>query len=366
MQRWLHRARGQRLDRVDWSDHPSRPRRTRRVADDVEDRVLDARRWLRQTSDLGEFGARAIHQRLRDQGSHTVPSLRTIGRILLRRGALDGRRRVRRPAPPPGWYLPDLAQHAVELDAFDVVEDLVLPDEKEVQVFTAVSLHGRLVQAWPRSSIVTTTVLDALLEHWRAVGLPAYAQFDNDTRFQGPHNKPDVLGRVIRLCLSLGVVPVFVPPRETGFQAAIESFNGLWQAKVWRRFLPASLADLQKRSARYVRASHQRHADSLDAAPARRGFPHTWRLDLQAAPHGRVVFLRRTTDHGTAALLGHTFLVDPRWTHRLVRAEFDFKHQRLRFFALRRREPLEQRLLSEHDYRLPVRSFREMSSRERR
>jgi len=73
------------------------------------------------------------------------------------------------------------------------------------------------------------------VEHWRAVGLPGYAQFDNDAIFEGAQVHPDTIGRVTRTCLSLGVIPVFVPPRETGFQAAIEGFNGLWQAKVWAR-----------------------------------------------------------------------------------------------------------------------------------
>jgi len=40
----------------------------------------------------------------------------------------------------------------------------------------------------------------------------------------------------MRTCLRLDVTPVFAPPRESGFQAAIENFNGRWQAKVWARF----------------------------------------------------------------------------------------------------------------------------------
>jgi hypothetical protein len=65
--------------------------------------------------------------------------------------------------------------------------------------------------------------------------LPDYAQFDNSTIFQGSR-KPDSLGKVIRFCLILGVVPVFVPLHETGFQASIESYNGRWQRGVWQRF----------------------------------------------------------------------------------------------------------------------------------
>jgi hypothetical protein len=37
---WVGRAKGQRLDRVDWSDHSSAPHQTRRTAAPLEDQVL--------------------------------------------------------------------------------------------------------------------------------------------------------------------------------------------------------------------------------------------------------------------------------------------------------------------------------------
>lgn len=194
---------------------------------------------------------------------------------------------------------------------------------------------------------------------WRAWGLPTYAQFDNDTRFQGPHQHPDAIGSVIRMCLSLAVVPVFAPPREMGFQAAIESYNGRWQAKVWARFHHASLQGLQAQSSTYVLACHRRSAVRIEAAPPRRPFPEQWRLNLAARPHGRIVFLRRTTDQGHVHLLGHTFEVDALWPHRLIRCEVDLEGETIRFYALRRRDPLWQPLLSEVPYRLPGKQLKE-------
>src|SRR5262245_25589441 len=105
---WVQRARGQRLDRVDWLDRSDAPRQTRRTATPLEDRVLKARSALAH-SDLGAIGADAIRQALVDQGVVAVPSVRTINRILARRGALDRQQRTRRPPPPTGWYLPDVA-----------------------------------------------------------------------------------------------------------------------------------------------------------------------------------------------------------------------------------------------------------------
>jgi transposase len=357
---WVARADGQRLDRVDFvAKPPGRRRPINRTPADLEDLVLTLRRELKETSDLGEFGARAIRDALQAKGIAPLPSARTLGRILERRGALDGRRRTRRPAPPAGWYLPEVAARRAELDSSDIVEGLVIKGGTHVEVLNATSLHGGLVASWPMGVVTAVAAVEALLEHWRAVGLPDYAQFDNDTIFQGPHQHKDVVGRVARTCRRLGVVPVFAPPREPGFQAAIESYNGRWQAKVWARFTHESLEDLVARSARYVAASRLRAAARTEAAPARRPFPVGWAPDLQAAPRGRIIYLRRTGADGGVELLGRSFEVDATWPHRLVRAEVDLEVGQIRFYALRRRDPAHQPLLCEVAYKLPRRRFKE-------
>jgi hypothetical protein len=279
-----------------------------------------------------------------------VPSTRTIARIAERRGVLDATRRVRRPAPPPGWYLPDVARREVELDSFDVIEGLRLEGGTHIDVFTAISLHGGLADAWPESGISAARMVRALAGRWSAVGAPGYAQFDNDARFTGGLRWPDSVGAVIRFCLGVRVVPVFAPPRETGFQAAIEAFNGRWQRKLWARFWDPSLAVLQGRSARYIDATRTRSAERIDAAPARRRGPIDVASALAGPLQGRLVFLRRTCDRGTVRVLGRSYPVDPRWQRRLVRSEIDLDARRLSVYALRRRKPTDQPLLVELDY----------------
>lgn len=351
IQRWIKRAEGRELDVVDWSSGASVPHRTRRTPGFKEDWVIGIRHQLRQYSDLGEFGAAAIRREWLIQGLIDPPAVRTIGRILERRGALDGQRRVRRRAPQPGWYLPPLSLRHCELDSFDVVEGLVIEGGTEVRVLNGISLHGGLVASWPMSQLNTTTVLEALGEHWRSVGLPRFAQFDNDTLFQGNHQFADSIGRVIRLCLSLKVTPVFAPPQEIGFQAAIESFNGHWQTKVWERFHHNSLADLQARSLRYVQAHRRRSAARIETAPARMPFPAQWRWNDRAPLNGgTLIYIRRTNDRGQVNLLGHRFDVQSIWTHRLVRCEVNLDTHTIYFFALRRFEPNVQPLLNEVHY----------------
>lgn len=363
VQRWVRHAGGHRLDRVDWSDRRGGRRAAQATATSAEDTILLLRKELLQSSDLGEHGAVAIHRELLSRQKklqlEAVPSVRTIGRILARRGALDGNRRMRRPPPPKGWYLPEVAAGRAELDSFDIVEGLVIQGGLNVEVLNGISLHGGLCVSWVNRTITAKFTVERLLEHWREQGLPSYAQFDNDTIFQGAHQWPDSFGRVTRLCLQLGVIPVFAPPRETGFQASIESYNGRWQAKVWQRFQFTAHDDLQQQSDRFVAAARQRSAPRIDAAPKRKPVPLSWKLDLKTPLAGNVVFLRRTNAKGQVELLGHTFDGDPTWCHRLVRCEVDLSKQRIRVYRLRRRTPTQQPLLKTIPYKATIKPFHE-------
>jgi transposase len=356
--RWVRRADGMRLDRVNWSDQPSgqrTPHNKSTVA--TEEVILAVRKNLKETSALGEYGAEAIHRELTRQEQEAIPTVRTINNILQRHGQYDGKRRVRRPAPAKGWYLPKLAEGKAELDSFDIVEGLMLEGAKNVEVLNGISIHGGLVCSFTRSRITAKITVDCVVRHWRQFGYPDYVQFDNDTIFQGPR-KLDALGRVARMALSLGVTVVFAPPRETGFQAAIESYNGRWQAKVWNRFHFASREHLRSQSDKYVRAVHQRAATKIESAPSRWEVPGDWTPSYQA-PDGLLIFLRRTTECGRVSLLGRTFDVSKSWPHRLVRAEVDLTNSEIRFYALRRREPKWQPLLKSVKYHFPKRYFNE-------
>jgi len=358
VQRWIERAGSKRLDRVDWNDRPAgAPKPVNRTSIAIEQDVLRLRGELAK-SDLGDSGADAIRRAMIAQNINPVPSRRTIGRILQRGGLLDGRRRIRRPPPPIGWYLPSVASASSELDSFDTVEGLVLRGGVELTVLTGISVHGGLTSCWPRTSISAADVCELLISRWREFGLPGYAQFDNAMIFQGPHQHADSIGRVTRVCLLLGVTPVVAPPREPGYQNAVESLNGRWQARVWRRFEHASVAGLLQTSERWLAATALRLAARTERAPRRTPFPANLDINLQAHPTGMVMFIRRTDENGVASLLGRRFLINDHWPHRLVRCEVEFDNDRIRFFALRRRDPSDQPLLVEHPYVFPHRRFR--------
>ena len=143
--RWVKRAEGQRLDRVNFSDR--KPGRAwNRTAADVENRIVVLRISLREESVLGEYGAGAIKTALEAEIAD-APSQAAINRVLSRRGLQDKVRRIRRPAPPKGWYLPEVAAGRAEVDCFDFIEDLKIANGPLVNVLTAKSLHAALTNA---------------------------------------------------------------------------------------------------------------------------------------------------------------------------------------------------------------------------
>ena len=354
---WVARSAGQRLDRFPFADH-KRGRAWNRTQALVEQRILQTRAQLREHSVLGEYGADAIERALHEQRPAARVSRATINRVLRRHGATDAHTRVRRPPPPKGWYLPEVAAGRAEVDCFDFIEDLKIAEGPLVNALTAKSLHGALTDAWMLSQLSAKGAVSCLQARLSRDGLPAHAQFDNDTVFQGAHQFADSVGRVSRLCLALGVIPVFVPPLEHGMQNTIEGFNALWQAKVWQRHRVGSMGELQMRSDQYIAAHRARAQQAAEAAPPRRAMPRDFKLDLRAPLTGQIIFIRRTDERGQVHLLGQRFTVSPDWLHRLVRCEVDFDHHCIRCFALRRRAPTEQPLLATIEYHCPDKPFK--------
>jgi transposase len=358
VRRWVDRAGDRRLDRVDFESRSSRPIQTTRTTDTDEDLVIEIRTELKEKSVLGEYGADAILRELSQRSDAPSLSRTTISRILRRRGAVEKRRRIRHPSPPRGWYLPDVARGEKELDSFDFIEDFVFKGKPRFDVLTGISLLGGIPAAFVHPRRSANLTVEHLIAHWRRHGIPGYAQFDNGVVFKGPHRYPDTISRVVRLCLSLRVVPVFAPPREHGVQNIIEGFNSLWRQKVWQRDWWSDQEALQAGSDAYIHALLTRRARRVADAPPRRKFPSDWQLDFNVPFRGSMIYLRRAEESGHAEVLGHRFYVRDDWAHRLVRAEINLDLHEINFWGLRRKDPGCQPLLQTLPHTVVQKRFR--------
>ena len=72
-----------------------------------------------------------------------------------------------------------------------------------------------------------------------------------------------------------------------------------------------------------------------------------------------MIFVRITSETGSAAVLGHTLELSSLWCHRLVRADVNLTRHEIKFHALRRKDPHNPLLLATHDYDPPTKRFHE-------
>ena len=360
VKKWIDYAGNKRLDRVDFSDkRKSQPKVPHnKLAPEVERCIIQTRQWLRQTSDLGEYGAKAIRQQMKSYGCSCLPSERAINYVLARNGLQNQYRRQRFLPPPAGWYLPEVCSKEQEMDCFDHIEDLRIQGTLEdFSVFNATSLHGSLACSWIDKQVTSNCVAEHIIERFKRFGRPAYAQFDNALVFRGPH-KPDCLGLVTRVCLELNINVVFTIPCDTGLQAKIERYNKQWKDSVWNRFCFENLQQLQIQSERFVEAYRQKRQNEIAHAPTRQPVPLDWEPSFPTQVTGKVIYLRRTDDYGQVNILGQVRTVHPTLTQQLVRCEVDLTQGQIVYYRLHRRRVFDNEVITIVPYEFPCRKFK--------
>jgi len=97
-----------------------------------------------------------------------------------------------------------------------------------------------------------------LIRFWKAVGIPDFLQMDNELAFWGSVRVPGAVGKVIRLCLSLDVTPVFIPQAEPWRNGIIEHFNNTMQSHLLDTHY-ATVDELQQAALHFDEIHNQSH-----------------------------------------------------------------------------------------------------------
>jgi hypothetical protein len=69
---------------------------------------------------------------------------------------------------------------------------------------------------------------------------------DNEDSFRGGHSHPRIIGRVVRLCLFVGVEALFIPEYEGERSYWVEGFHSLWVEGFWSRQTFAELLEVRQ------------------------------------------------------------------------------------------------------------------------
>ncbi len=178
---------------------------------------------------LKYIGALAVRTRLKKWGVTPLPSKASIERIL-RSHELTNKKgeKVKEKVNYPHLQ-PKQTQELVQVD---IVPHHLTGGEK-APCFNAIDVVSRYPTGQAYRQRRAQDACDFLLHVWSEMGVPTYTQVDNEGCFSGGHTHPYVLGKVVRLALTVGTELLFSPFYHPESNAYVERFHQDYNLHVW-------------------------------------------------------------------------------------------------------------------------------------
>jgi len=293
------------------------------------------------------IGADAIYYELEHLKVPNLPCPRTIHRILARHGKILPRQE-KKWEPSGKWSPKPDAQHLNDVHQVDFVGPRYLRNDSAKYYFLPlrdiVSLRWRIIATDNQQS---QTVTDHLVASWKVIGCPKVLQMDNGTAFVGSNHAQRTFGRVIKLCLDVGVVPWFVAPGEPWRNGLIEQANGMIDTLLWKRQKCPDFACLRTEAVTlsdYANSQHRHvklggltsdeyvHQNPEYLRPLEKDYERHRQTDLPLKA-GQIVFVRMVRKSGRITIKANDkFDLTPELKYQYVQAVVDTEAKVLRVY----------------------------------
>ena len=286
-----------------------------------------------------------------------MPSMSTIKRIVKRNGlVVQNRKRYIRCKSKKRYTLlnPTKANDVHQMDfvgprhikGYGLISSLNLIDVVSSKAY---------IQQYAEQTM--DNVIEFLLDCWTENAIPKYLQMDNGASFIGDLIHPRHFSRVVRLCLHLGVEPVFIAPRKPWMNGKIEGFNGDFGEKLWEREQWTDLEHIRG-AAKIFLMRHNNRQDwkcrktDLETIPHRK-LPGDAEIDVHNLPitEGKMHFIRQVKENGTISVLNEDFDVGESLVHEYVWATIDTKRGQLTIYYRGKNEE-EAGLIKIYEYKI--------------
>ncbi|HET9905709.1 MAG TPA: helix-turn-helix domain-containing protein [Anaerolineales bacterium] len=341
--RWIERYRAE-APRLSLRDRSKAPKQRRCAYPDRIKRMVLQIREEREQGQRSKYqyalvSAQAIYYELRELGVSPLPSSRTIHRWLKRAGRIPERRSQK----APNLTYPVLPCQAVnDVQELDFKGPFYLQDHSHK--YYLVALRDKWSKKTALRALATKSmdaILDFLVSAWQKLGCPRYLKMDNCLDFRGSNRHPRAPSKLMRVCLDLGVQPVFIPICEPWRNGVVENLNGLLDRFLFRTSTFETEKQLYKAVQQMettINTTH--HLSTLQgktpqefAAHAKLCYPPTkydWRTRDLRLLKGKVTFLRFVRKSGRITVTARDkFLIGKKYKWHYVMAVVDVARKRL-------------------------------------
>jgi putative transposase len=283
--------------------------------------------------------AQAIYYELRELHVSPLPTPDTIHLWLKQAGRI----RERRSRKPPNPTYPVLPCQAVnDVQELDFKGPFYLQDHSHK--YYLMVLRDKLSKKTTLRALANKSmdaILDFLVDAWQRMGCPKCLKMDNCLDFRGSNRHPRAPSKLMRVCLDLGIQPVFIPLREPWRNGVVENLNGLLDRFLFRTHTFATEKQLHKAVQRMqttINTTHrlpalQGKTPQEFTANARLRYPpvhYDWRTRELRLLQGNVTFLRLVRKSGRITVTAKDkFLIGKKYKWQYVMAVVNVAKKRL-------------------------------------
>ena len=364
LRKWIGRYNDSEKSRkMGWFRDESRaPKNVHRKTDSgMEQLVIAVRKSLMKgTTEDTKYrciGAVEIQFRMHELGhsEDEMPSLSTIKRIVKRNGLVVQKRKQYIRCKSKKRYTLLNPTKANDVHQMDFVGPRHIKGYGRISSLNLIDVASSKAHIQQYAGQAMDNVIEFLLDCWTKNAIPNYLQMDNGASFIGDVMHSRHFSRVVRLCLHLGVEPVFIAPRKPWMNGSIEDFNGDFGEKLWERGRFSDLEHIRGEAKIFLmrhnnRQDWKRRKTDPETILQRR-IPEDFEIDTDRLPitEGKVHFIRQVTDNGTISVLNEDFDVGESLAHEYVWATIDTKQEQMRIYYREKNEE-EASLIKIYEY----------------
>lgn len=321
-----------------FNEHSRRPHSVRtKVSPEMEDLVIRIRQKLERTL-YAQIGAISIQWELTKLNIEPLP-VWTIDRIIKKHN-------LSRKKPKTLKRKNDYPDYS---KAYTHQMDIVGPrylanNRKKIYFLNIIDTHSHCVHVNPIKNKSSEGITSAVVRFWKQFGIPDFLQMDNELPFRGSNRYPHSFGQLVRLALSLGVRPIFIPQAEPWRNGIIEKFNDTFDKKFFRTQVFKSFDDISNSINNFESFHNLNYRYSINKNQTPINVHNDQKLvcyldkSFQIPKHisvvdGEVIIIRFIRGDRKLNIFGETFLLKADLVYKYVEAVISIEVQMLKIFC---------------------------------